>query len=105
MLELMAALFIVMWIPLAWMQWSKRSLADQFETERVLGGTGDADVGIAFDGSSRWVEIVFDEGKNIRVHAFLTSSEALLVAQWLRTAALPGRTLAEARRRMPRARA
>lgn len=102
MLELMAGLFLAMWIPLAWMQWSKRSLADALETERVLGGTGDAEVGIAFDGSRRWVEIVFDEG-NIQVHAFLTSSEALLVAQWLRTAALPGRTLADARRRRERA--
>jgi hypothetical protein len=102
MLELVAVLFIAMWIPLAWMQWSKRSLADAFESERVLGGTGDADVGIAFDGSRRWVEIVFDEG-DIEVHVFLTSSEALLIAQWLRTAASPGRTLADARRRRERA--
>ena len=102
MFELMVGLFIAMWIPLAWMQWSKRSLADALETERDLGGTGDANVGIAFDGSRRWVEIVFHE-EDIEVHAFLTSSEALLVAQWLRTAALPGRTLADARRRRERA--
>jgi hypothetical protein len=102
MVELIAVLFLAMWIPLAWMQWSKRSLADRLETERELGGTGDATVGIAFDGSRRWVELVFHEG-DIRVHAFLTSSEALLVAQWLRTAALPGRTLADARRRRERA--
>jgi hypothetical protein len=35
----------------------------------------------------------------MRVHAYLTPSEALLVSQWLRTAALPGRTVADARRR------
>jgi hypothetical protein len=93
------AIFIMM--PLAWVQWSKRSIADAFETQRQLGATSDAEVGIAFDGKRRWVEVVFRED-DIRVHAFLTSSEALLVAQWLRTAALPGRTLAGARRRRQR---
>jgi len=102
MFELMAALVLLIFMAIAWMQWSKRSLADALETERELGATGDATVGIAFDGNRHWVELVFDEG-DIRVHVFVTSSETLLMAQWLRTAALPGRTLADVRDRRERA--
>jgi hypothetical protein len=98
---LLAAVFMA----LAWIQWTKRPLADAFETEKDVGSMGDASVSIAFDGRQHWVEMVFYEtagNSEMRVHAYLTSSEALLVSQWLRTAALPGRTLADARRRSRR---
>jgi hypothetical protein len=95
-------LLFAVFMALAWIQWTKRPLADAFETEKDVGSTGDASVSTAFDGRRHWVEMVFYESAGngeMRVHAYLTPSEALLVSQWLRTAALPGRTVADARRR------
>ena len=94
----MALLFVVMWIPLFFLQWSRRSMARAFETERDLGAVDEVGVAIAFDGHRRWVELLFAE-QSRTVHVFLTPSEALLVSEWIRTAATPGRTLGDARRR------
>ena len=97
--ELLAVLFLAMWIPLFFLQWSRRPEARAFETERHLGAVEDVGVAIAFDGRRRWVELLFAEQPSRTVHVFLTPSEALLVSEWIRTAAIPGRTLADARRR------
>ena len=76
----------------------------EIETEETLGTRGVFDVAIAFDGRRRWVEVVVNEDERA-IHAYLTPSEARLLAEWLRTASAPGRTLADARRRRERAQA
>ena len=43
------------------------------------------------------------EGGEADVQMFLSASEARLLAQWMRLAATPGRTLADARRRLRKA--
>ena len=74
-----------------------------FEVEEAVGGVGPLEVAIAFDGRRRLVEITLPhdgEDMTIDVHAYLTGSQARLLAGWLRAA---GRTVGEARRRTPKA--
>jgi hypothetical protein len=78
----------------------------EFDLEESLGSVGILDVGIAFDGRRRFVELTIPyEGDEVTVdvHTYLTSSQAKLLAEWLRTAAASGRTLDDARRRTTKA--
>jgi hypothetical protein len=101
--ELLFLLGLALVIPIFFAQWSRRSEVRAFESERYLGGVPGVGVSVAFDGHRRWVELLFAEqtrgGGSMTVHVFLTPSEALLVSEWIRTAATPGRTLADAQRR------
>jgi hypothetical protein len=85
----------------AWRHFQSTGRGD-FDLEESLGSVGTLDVGIAFDGRRRFVELTIPyEGDEVTidVHTYLTSSQARLLAEWVRIAATPGRTLADARRR------
>jgi len=69
------------------------------QEQRELGAN---EVGRAFELGRAWVRFtIIDKSDNStkKIHAHLTASQAKLVAQWMRTAATPGRTVADARRR------
>jgi hypothetical protein len=76
----------------------------RFSEEEELGSVYNLEVSIMVDDAGRRVV-----GLNVysrqepTVYAFLTPAEARLLAGWLRLAASPGKTLADARSRMPKA--
>ena len=73
-----------------------------YELEEMLGGIGCVQVGIAVGRGGRLVELTVPqqgEDMEIEIHTYLTATQAKLVAEWLRTAAAPGRTLDEVRDR------
>jgi hypothetical protein len=68
-----------------------------------LGTIGSFRVSSAFEDDGFMVELTqLGGGRQGDIHALLAPRQAKLVAQWLRIAAAPGRTLAEARRRFPK---
>jgi hypothetical protein len=74
-----------------------------FQEEDSLGTVQNLEVTVAIDERRRrMVGLNIYSREDATVHAFLTPAEARLLAGWLRLAATPGRTLAEARRRMQR---
>ena len=78
----------------------------KYDFEERVGAVGPLEVGIAFDGSRRFVELnIPHEGEDLtlEIHAYLTATQAKLLAEWLRVASAPGRTLNEARRRSRKA--
>ena len=68
-----------------------------------LGALGYFRVTSTFEKDHFMVELTRSNYQYGDVHARLAPAHAKLVAQWLRIAAAPGRTLAEARRRSPKA--
>ena len=99
-------LFLAMWIPLALRQWLRRGEAGDHVSEESVGTAGGCEVYIASGPGRRFVELVIthsDSDSTIELHAYLTSSQALLMAGWMRLAATPGRTLADAKRRSRKA--
>jgi hypothetical protein len=70
-------------------------------SDTSLGIAGGVEIASNYDGRDYRVEFLQHSGEG--VGATLTADQARTVAGWLRTAAAPGRTLAEARRRMPKA--
>ena len=101
----MICLIVVSCVYFFW-RYRRDSGRGEFDLEESLGGVGPLKVGVAFDGRHRRVELTLPhEGEEmvIEMHAYLTGSQARLVAGWLRVAAAPGRTVEEARRRTPKA--
>jgi hypothetical protein len=75
-----------------------RSDVRSYTTDEQLGSVDAFDIGLAHDGRRRLVGVTM-QGEGNELNAYLTPSQARLLAEWLRVAAAPGRTLADARRR------
>ena len=79
-----------------------RSEVLSYTIDEELGNVEAFDVGLAHDGHRRMVGVTVHYGSNdgvVDLNGFLTPSQARLMSEWLRLAATPGRTLADARRR------
>ncbi len=76
----------------------------RFHEDEEIGSVHNLEVSIMVDETGRRVVGLNVYGRDDpTVHAFLTPAEARRLAGWLRLAATPGKTLADARRRMPKA--
>lgn len=107
--ELTLAIVVIVfatWIGLALRQWWQRGEAQGYVSEEGVGTAAGCEVYIASNAGRRFVELVIthsDSDSDVELHAYLTPSQARLMAGWMHLAAAPGRTLAEARRRIPKA--
>jgi len=91
-----AMLFILVGAAFIW-QFMNRSEARSFTTDETLGRVDAFEVGLAHDAHRRLVGVTILGDRSL--HTYLTPSQARLMAEWLRLAATPVRTVADARRR------
>jgi len=76
------------------------------DLDESLGAIGRIEVGIALDGGRRFVELKVPHESGdatMDMHAHLTANQAKRLAELLRSAATPGRTLDDARDRSRKA--
>jgi hypothetical protein len=90
---------------IVWVIWNSESVrldGEIFPVEN-MGGLATCDVYVTSVGARHMVEFTLVNStseRDVEVHFYMTAREARLLSDWIRVAATPGRTLADAQRQM-----